>query len=149
MSTQILVVKEKVQRFLTELFGGIEIDKDGDFTFRHGSTRVWITLQPFRDTQVVVKVSAIPLLEVTPTPELHEFVATKGTYAFGHLSVSAPKDGKVALYFSHSLLGDYLDPEEFKVAVFMVASIAEHLDDELKKHFGGRFFHEPDSGTPA
>ncbi len=42
----------------------------------------------------------------------------------------------------HSLLGEYLDPEEFKVALYMVAGIADKLDDEIKAKFGGRFFHE-------
>jgi len=141
MAADVLAVKEKVRRYLTELFNKVEVDNDGDFTFRHNNTRVWASVKPFRDDSTVVKVFAMTNLEVPASPELFKFVATEGTYVFGHLSCRETDKG-IAVSFGHSLLGEYLDPEELKVALFMVAGIADTLDDQIKARFGGRFFHE-------
>jgi hypothetical protein len=44
--------------------------------------------------------------------------------------------------YSHSLLGDYLDEEELGRAVGGMLFVADNLDDELEKQFGGSRFHE-------
>jgi hypothetical protein len=144
MAADVLAVKDKVQRYMVDLFGGVQVDRDGDFTMRHGSTQVWVSVAPFHEANTAVRVFSITNLEVPATPELFHHVATRGSYPFGHLRCSE-QDGKVMIYFGHTLLGEFLDPDEFKVALFFVAGIAEGLDDEIKAKFGGRLFHE---GTP-
>jgi hypothetical protein len=141
MAADVPAVKEKVQRYLVGLFGGAQVDRDGDFTIRHGSTQVWINVAPFRDANTAVRVFAYTNLDVPPSPELFHYIATRGSFVFGHLRCSE-QDGKVAISLGHTLLGEFLDPDEFQVALFSVAGVADGLDDEIKAKFGGRLFHD-------
>ena len=128
MGADVPAVKEKVQRYLVDMFGGAQVDRDGDFTVRHGSTQVWINVAPFHEANTAVRVYAYTNLEVPASPELFHYVATRGSYVFGHLRCSE-KDGKVAISFGHTLLGEFLDPDEFKVALYFIAGIGDGLDD--------------------
>lgn len=137
----VAVVKEKVQRYLLEVLNTVSIDRDGDFTFRHGSTQLFISVQPFGDSSASVRIVAPIISEAPASPELFKFIACEGSYRFGHLACQE-QDGKVSILFNHSLLGDFLDPDELKLAVFLMARTADELDDEIVKKFGGRPFHE-------
>jgi len=140
-NSQIAVVKEKVQRYLIDLLDTVQIDRDGDFSLRHGSARVFVRVSPLGDDGTFVAVWAITNSDVPASPELFRYLATENHYRFGHMSCFE-KDGKAQVHFSHNLLGDFLDPDELKMAVFIVARTADELDDELKSKFGGRRFHE-------
>ena len=141
MSRDVSAVTEKVRGYLVDLFGSAAVDSEGDFLFRHGSTQVWVGIRPFHQVNTVVRIYALTNANVPPSPELFHFVATRGTYIFGHLRC-AEEGGKVAVYFGHSLLGETLDPETFKVAVYMVAGIADEIDGEIRERFGGELFHD-------
>ena len=141
MAADLPAVKEKVQRYLVDMFGGAQVDRDGDFTIRHGSTQVWVSVAPFHKANTAVRVFAYTNIDVPASPELFHHVATRGSFVFGHLRC-AEQDGKVAISIGHTLLGEYLDPDEFKVALFFIAGIGDELDDEIKAKFGGRLFHE-------
>ena len=140
-NNQVAIVKEKVQRFLLEVLNTVAIDRDGDFTFREGSTRLFISVQPFGEASASVRIVAPIISEAPASPELFKFIATDGSYKFGHLTCQE-KGGKVSILFNHTLLGDFLDPDELKLAVFLMARTADELDDEIVKKFGGRTFHE-------
>ena len=139
--TTLLELKDKVQRYLTETFR-VEVDNDGDFVIRGESTAVWvrcIVLENAKDQPTLVKVFARILTEVTPTPELFEYVATSADdYTFGHLSLDKQDGGTYGIWMTHRLLGDYLDAEEIRWAVGAVVGTADKLDDDLKARFGGR-----------
>ena len=45
--------------------------------------------------------------------------------------------------FSHTLLGDYLDPEELRSAIGAVATTGNDLDDEVQDRFGGERWADP------
>lgn len=49
MDVQVLAVKDKVQLCLVEFFGGVRVDRDGDFTVRHGSTQVFVGVRPLQE----------------------------------------------------------------------------------------------------
>lgn len=136
----ILEVKDRVQRMLSELIGRIEIDPDGDFTFSFESTRVFVLVRDWEATEsVLVTVQAIFLWEVPGSPELFEFVATEAyDYRFGALCLYRREDGNFNANFKHTLIGDTLDPDEFKHALFSVTIAANALDDEMKEKFGGK-----------
>jgi hypothetical protein len=148
MAADIPAVKDRVQRYLVDLFGGVQVDRDGDFTLRHGSTQVWVSVKPFHEANTAVQVFAFLNVDVPASPELFRYVATRGSYPFGHLRCFE-SDGKANVYFQHTLLGEYLDPEELKVAVFFVAGVGDGLDDEIKSQFGGRLFHDEVADGPA
>lgn len=139
--THILVAKDKVQRYLSELVR-FEVDNQGRYTFRYGSTRMFISVEPLGEEDSVVQIVCPLLFRVTPTPELYRYVATT-SYKFGALSVLDPdEDGTVMVLFDHTLLATYLDAEELKRAVAMMANSADRLDTEMQGRFGGDMFHE-------
>ena len=141
MAAQIDALRGKVQRILTEKLGTVEIDKDGDFTVRHESTRAFVSCREWGDKTLVV-VHAPFLGDVPPSPELFKYVATEGgLYHFGHVT-AWEQGGTCTLSFRHTLLGDYLDGPELEAALVAVAVTANDLDDELQQRFGGRRFHE-------
>ncbi len=138
----------KVQRLLTGPMG-LRVELQGDAItarFTDVSTQVRFVVRDFGEDQqgepqTVVGISAPILFEVTPTPELYEWVARKaGNYFFGHVVVWDDPDGggKVMLIMTHTLLGDYLDEEELRAAMWGVLATADRLDDELQPRFGGK-----------
>jgi hypothetical protein len=142
-NTQLLVFKDKVQRYLTNLVGTVEVTADGRFTFHDGSTQVFVTCSMWAQDKTVASIMAPILLGVPATPELFEYIATNASrYLFGHLSALRDDDGTIGVLLTHELLGDFLDPDELKIAVGSVALTANDLDDEMKARFGGKRFHD-------
>jgi hypothetical protein len=136
-------VKDKVQRILTESFGSASIDKDGDFFTRFESALVYIRVIELKSEISVVKTWAIMISQAQPTPELYKWAATEGqSYFFGHSRVVEGEDGLVDIVFEHTLLGDFLDPEELNWAVVALGQSANDLDDQLQARFGGKRFIE-------
>jgi hypothetical protein len=142
-NTQLLVLKDKVQRYLTDLVCAVEITADGRFTFHDGSTQVSVTCSMWAQDRTVASIMAPILLGVPATSELFEYIATNANrYLFGHLSALRDDDGTVGVLLTHELLGDFLDPDELKIAVGSVALTANDLGDEMKARFGGKRFHD-------
>lgn len=133
---------------LVDVFGSIEVTRDGDFTFPFESTRVYI--RPFRidPRSTVVNVYAITNVDVPPSEELFRFVALNADAAlFGHLG-ALERDNVVDIVFSHRLLADYLDKQELKRAVVAVATSADEVDDIIKDNFGGQRYKDLVEGKP-
>lgn len=141
MSAKLLETKDKVQRLLTELLNSVQVDKEGRFHFRHGSSHIFVQARAWQES-TVVDVIAPTNFDLPATPELFRYVATRvDTFVFGRLAATEHDKG-VNITFSHTLLGDTLDPDELKTAVFAVASTAEKIDDEIREKFGGTLFHD-------
>jgi|GEM_PF-550816 len=141
----LLVLKDKVQRYLSDMGVVVEVLQDGDFSFRYGSARVFISCwtRPGSD-RTMVTITAPVLIGCKATPELYEHVALHGSeWIYGHLSLQKTQaEGEVNVLFSHILMGDFLDPEELKQSVGALVTSADGLDDELQARFGGKRFHE-------
>ena len=139
-------VREKVERYFTELTGtGFDTTPGGSISARHGSTRLFMACAPLGAGLTAVHLSAPVVLAVAPGPELYRFLAlTSGRYPFGRLLMrqSDTHQSLVDVFYQHSLLGDYLDREEFNLAVSIVAQAADELDNEMQSLFGGRRMHE-------
>ena len=152
----LLVVKDKVARFVKEFYKVVMIDDDGDLKIPIGSTLVYVgvkdTSQPdasdaakkfFLENQIsstMVHVWSPVLVGLKPTADLFEWVATEGQkYRYGGFLIS-PIQGtdEVQLIFRYSLPGDALDPGELKNSLFIVAGTADDEDDKLQKIFGGK-----------
>ena len=143
MAGDVAATRAKVQRYLTQNFTDVNVDKDGDFALRHGSARLFAKTRT-RDTAEFTWVALeVPLLfEVPESPAVFEYIALHADdYIFGHLSAYRGEKG-LALYFTHSLLGDYLDEEELRRAVGLMLGVANDLDNELKEKFGGETYYE-------
>lgn len=141
MSAIVEATRGKVQKYLTESLGSVSVDQDGDFGIPYGSTVAFVSVNDAFGEHAVVDVWAIVLRDVPLTPELFRFVANKD-YRFGDLIVRRNENGLGRVIFSQGILGDFLDPEELRLAVSAVAVTADELDDEMQARFGGRKFIE-------
>ena len=88
----------------------------------------------------IVTINAFTNYRVPPTQEFCHFLATNNTYFFGALNAFEREDG-ANVRLSHTLLGDFLDPEELKVAVALLAGTADSIDTQIQQKFGGDVFH--------
>ena len=133
-------VKAKVQRILTEEFGSVSIDRDGDFSIEEGSAAAFIRFLDLED-KVVIELIAYVLIDVPLTPELFRYASLEAGHVFGHMTVIADDEDVVGiLAFSHTLLGDFLDKAELLIALEWVLGTADEFDDELQARFGGEVF---------
>lgn len=140
----VTAVKARVQQYLTNKFQSVTIDRDGDFSLRHDSARIFVeVMSKSEESPVIVRLTAPLLFNVNNTTSLHEYIAFHADdYFFGHLSLETREDGTTDIYFSHRLLGDYLDAAELEIATGWMLGAANDLDDELQAQFGGTKFHE-------
>lgn len=140
-------VRDKLEQWLQDLELKYMNSGENRFSLRFGSTHMLIGVTSPRPDDVLAP-TYIPfhlrvLRGVSESPELYEYIAYHADdYHFGHLSLHRADDGDVSIYFTHTLLGDYVDFEEFRSAVFMLASATDSLDDELQARFGGERFYE-------
>ena len=154
-SSDLLIVKDKVQRFAKQFFNVIQIDDDSDLRIPFGSTHVVIQTLEFETTdpeminfrkendisKTYVNLYAYVLLKVKTSPELYKWVATEGqTFDYGNFKVLIDPENsqECQIQFGHSLAGDNLDPGELKNALACVAFVANSQDDILQKQFGGK-----------
>lgn len=117
-------------------FEGVEVYDDGSCSLKWGSTRVFLTVNVFDEDSSVVRVRAQCVTGAKPSPELFHHVATYQAEV-GHLTITEEADGTATINFSHSLLGDFLNPAELRLTVAAVAYKADEIDDELAATFGG------------
>jgi Putative bacterial sensory transduction regulator len=140
MPAKLSEVRDQVATIMSELVGGLQLNPGGDLSFRYETVKVFVNVRPLGDDSTVVNVFSITNAELTPSPELFEFVARHSDdWMFGHLALldEGENSTEVALVFRHTLLGDYLDPEELAAAVAAVATTADTIDDQVKEQFGG------------
>lgn len=128
---------EEVQRRVEEILGAsgypYKIEK-GRARVERGSAAVFVTARPWQERHVIVELVCPVLADV----ELSEALLKRlnelnETLYFGK---SYWRGGEV--WLAHNLLGDTLDTEELIASVGLLAVVADRLDDELKKSFGGR-----------
>jgi hypothetical protein len=139
------VISAKVQRMLTAEFNDIRLTKDGGFSLPMGSTTVFVEIKEWTadkdsNPRSLVYLWCPVAREVPISPELFEWAATEGRKSwFGGVVVQKNQDGKTAFVtFDHTLLGNFLDPDELSSAAYMVGWTADDLDDVVTTKFGGK-----------
>ena len=142
MPTTVDQVKSKAQRILTDRYGSVRIDQDGDFVVSNGSAVSFIKFAQYGDDSVVIQIKCPMLKDVPMSPELCRWIAVEGQhYWFGGCSLNPSADGATAwVYFKHSILGDDLDESELMRSVAAVVVVSDQLDNELQAKFGGTLF---------
>jgi hypothetical protein len=158
-STQLLVVKDKVQRYAKQFFNVINIDDDGDLRITYESTHVVLQVLELdtndpdiveyrKDNDIsvtVVNIYALVLFDANVSNELYKWVATEGqAYDYGAFRVFIDPENskKCHIQYQYRIAGDNLDPGELKGALAAVAFTADNEDDELQKMFGGKKFSD-------
>jgi hypothetical protein len=76
--------------------------------------------------------------------ELLQWVSTASNdLALGHVTLEFQADRTLAtLEVRHTLLGDHLQLEEIRLALALVATEADRLDDFVVEKFGGKRFSD-------
>lgn len=153
--SNLLVVRDKVQRYAKDLFETVMIGNSGEIIVPYESTQVFIEVVEFSQEEEMVKfrkefdlsdtalaIYAPVLLELKPSNELFKWIATEGqTFDYVHFRYVEIESGGV-LEVRYALPGDSLDPGELKNALISVAVCADDKDDELQKIFGGKKFSD-------
>jgi hypothetical protein len=135
----------KVQRILMDFLNDVRLTDDGGFMVPYQSTMVIVRPRDLGDDRTVVIVYGLVNQNVPVSPALYEWVATNtDNYMFGHIGLKVNEDGATAnIVFSHTLLGDYLDPEELRNAIGAIATTSDEIDDEIQDRFGGERWMDP------
>lgn len=158
-STQVLVVKDKVQRYAKQFFNVVQLDDDGDLVIPYESTEVIIQVVELDTSDpalvewrkendislIVVNLFALVLFDANVSSELFKWVAIEGQeYNFGAFRVIIDKENpkKCNVQYQYRIAGDNLDPGELKNALAAVAFTADNEDDMLQKMFGGQKFSD-------
>ena len=138
----------KVQRILTGPMNlKVMLAQDSfKISFSQASTHVFIRVVEWEkdaegEPRTLIVITCPILLEVPATPQVYEWVARNGgSRWFGHVEVFDEDEmpGHLRLYFSHTLLGDFIDQPELETAMWAVLSTADSWDDELQPRFGGK-----------
>ncbi|RLF03368.1 MAG: hypothetical protein DRJ64_08395 [Thermoprotei archaeon] len=92
----------------------------------------------------LVEIIATVAIEVTPNIELFKFLLEKNAeIPFGKFTyVEKGLDAKPTIFFSHSLLAEKLDKEEFDTALNSILSYADEYDEKIAKMGAGKTFRE-------
>lgn len=138
MPATLVETRDAVSTMLADFVGRVELGAGGQLSFVHEGSRVFVDVRSWGDNSSLVQVYSVTNVELTPTPELYEYVALHSDdWIFGHLGM-AVNEGNAIVHFSHTLLGDFLDEDELRTAVFAVAVTASQIDDQIEAQFGGR-----------
>lgn len=146
--TKLDEVRGKVQRILTDELNRVEIDRDGDFVVHHESVVAFVHIYPFNeekaDTDIMIRCWAPLVVDVPLTNEVYRWVATEGqSFHNGGCWLAENDDKKTGrIMFRIVIIGNDLDPNELKSAVYRTMFTSNDLDDKLKTMFGGRLFTE-------
>lgn len=154
--SELLVIKDKVGRFIKEVFS-VSLGDSGEFLISYESVIVVAEVLEQTDEEIInfkkelglpifaVQFFSPVLFEVKPSNELFRWIAVEGqkfdygTFRFDYNDESQ-KDGTIV--FSYMIAADTIDAEEVKNAVTSVATVADNHDEELKKMFGGQRFED-------
>jgi hypothetical protein len=108
-------------------------DRGPRLSVRRGSSAVFIRPNVWAEQHTVVELLSPVLADIEETPgllaRLNEI--NKGLYfgkAYWH---------DRGVWIAHNLLGDHVDRDELLAAVGVLGTVADRLDDDLKKEFGG------------
>ena len=139
MENQLDSLHRKIQRYLSEKGLSYEVNPQGAYALRQGSTKVFIRPLKFGENQTVVKIFAPVSMELKRiTSELTRFLASENyRLLFGKFSLDV--ENKV-IWYEHTLLGDFLDVEELYEAVVAVALMADQYDEQISGMAGGKRF---------
>ena len=104
-----------------------------------GSSAVFISTHEWQERFVVIELLS-PVLDGIPMSAalMEKLNALNEKLWFGKVYWRSEE-----VWLAHNLLGDRLDSEELLASVGTLAVVADRIDDELQKRFGGRRWREP------
>jgi hypothetical protein len=111
----------------------------GDWGARNESVLVRIVVNTETvPEQPYVDVIAFVLLNVKDDIKIYKYLMTEKSFIFNKWEVEpAEEKGSINLFLTARLLIDDLDASELEFAVMSTAVIADNVDEEIQKKFGG------------
>lgn len=104
-----------------------------DFYLKYGTTVLEISIDPFEDDDAVVEVLAFVAQGVEAGYDLlRELLQLNSEVPLGAFSMVGED-----IFFSHSILGRRLRPEQLIASLDSVATIADFHDEKLVAKYGG------------
>lgn len=127
-------VYRQVKSYLDELVDEHFDDAEHcDFYLKYGSTVLEISIVPYEEDDAVIDILAFVVQNVEPSFELmQELLRLNSEVALGAFSL-VERD----VFFSHSVLGRRLRPEQLIASLEGVATIADEYDDQIVQKYGG------------
>jgi adenylate cyclase len=127
-------VYRQVKSYLDELVDEHFDDAEHcDFYLKYGSTVLEISIVPYEEDDAVIDILAFVVQNVEPTFELmQELLRLNSEVALGAFSL-VERD----VFFSHSVLGRRLRPEQLIASLEGVATIADEYDEQIVQKYGG------------
>jgi hypothetical protein len=135
-------INTKVENLLREAMPDVEFVNEGPGSWgtRNESVlvRILVNTEDFPD-KPFVDVVAFVLLDVKDDLKLYKYLMTDKSYIFNKWEVEAgEQNGTVNLYLTARVLIDDMDASELAFAIMSTAVIADDIDEEIQKVFGGK-----------
>lgn len=150
--SDLLLVKDKVQRALSSVFTIVNVSDNG-YTVPYESTMCWVEFYEITDPEsrafrhemdlptIHVHFWAIVAVEVRASESMFRWIATDGqANDYGGAKAVQREDGLFDVAYEYALAGEYVDPMEVKNALLAVCTTADEMDDDFVSRFGGKRF---------
>lgn len=150
--SELLVVKDKVQRALSQVFNIVNVADNG-YTVPYESTMCWVEFFEVADPEsrsfrhemdlptIVISFWAVVAADVSASDAMFKWIATEGqSYDYGAVKAVQRDDGLYNVLFQYTLAGESVDPMEIKNALLSVCTTADEIDEAFVSSFGGRRF---------
>jgi len=135
-SEALKTLRSTIEKYLKESFGTYLRDQSENYILQAGSARIFITPIDWIEGQTLIRIVAPVNRDTQVSAELTHFLAVENMKViFGKLSLDPDNH---AVYFEHTLLGDFLNRKELEVAVKAIAITSDKYDDEIQAQFGGK-----------
>jgi hypothetical protein len=133
-------VYENTREFLFELFGEVNITVIEDtFALQEGSTFVYVRITVIGERQACVEIFSYAVIDIEVTEELMRYLLTYNLkLVLGAFGLAIDDQGKGTVVLTHTILGDTMNKEELYASVSAIARVADDLDDQIVKAFGGK-----------
>jgi len=131
---------ETTRDCLYKLFGDVNVRvADCSFVLEEGSALVYVRTFPIGHDRAGVEVFSYVLIDVVVTEQLMRFLlAYNLRLVIGAFGLIVHEDGKGEVLLTRTLLAEGLDSAELYSTVSAIARVADKLDDEMVKTFGGK-----------
>lgn len=132
-------VYESARDHLTALFGEVNVrEMDDALMLQEGSTFIYVRAFPIGDSKAGVEVFSYVAVDVDVTEELMRFLLTYNLkLILGAFGMSVGENGRGTIVLTHTILGDTMDRDELYGSVSAIARVADDMDDQIVKAFGG------------
>jgi len=149
---ELLMVKDKVQRALSQVFNVVNVAENG-YTVPYESTMCWVEFYEVTDPEsrtfrqemdlptIIILFWALVAADVRGSEAMFKWIATEGqSFDYGAVKAVQRDDGLYNIVFQYNLAGESVDPMEVKNALLSVCTTADGMDEEFVSRFGGKRF---------